>query len=86
MLNSDFMNEEASVFARFTQEKAGKNPSEQVRFVLRRVFGRAVSDSEVALGVQYVETLQREDQVSPEKALTSFCLAALNLNEFLYLQ
>ena len=86
MLNSDFMNEEASVFARFTQEKAGKNPSEQVRFVLRRVFGRAVSDSEVALGVQYVETLQREDQISPEKALTSFCLAALNLNEFLYLQ
>ena len=86
MLNSEFMNEEASVFARLARAKAGKKPAERVRFVLQRVFGRTVRDSEVALGLNYIRTLQREDHLSPEQALASFCLAALNLNEFLYLQ
>ena len=72
MLNSEFMNEEASVFARLARAKAGKKPAERVRFVLQRVFGRTVRDSEVALGLNYIRTLQREDHLSPEQAVASF--------------
>lgn len=86
MLNSEFMNEEATVFAKLAQEKAGKKPTDQVRFVLARVFGRQVRDTEVTRGIEFMKVLQSEEKLSPEQALTSFCLAALNLNEFLYLE
>jgi hypothetical protein len=36
-------------------------------------------------GVGLIETLEREDRVSAEVALQSFCLVVLNLNEFVYL-
>ena len=32
-----------------------------------------------------MDDLQKNEQVSAEQALTSFCVVALNLNEFLYL-
>lgn len=86
MLNSEFMNEEATVFAKLAQEKAGKKPADQVRFVLQRVIGRHAREAEVARGVNFMKALQSEENLSAEQALTSFCLAALNLNEFLYLQ
>ncbi len=86
MLNSEFMNEEASFFTKLTLGKAGKKPADQVRFVLQRVFGRSVREAEVTRGVNYMKALQSEEKLSPEQALNSFCLAALNLNEFLYIE
>jgi hypothetical protein len=39
----------------------------------------------VRRGVGLIETLQREDGVSSDAALQTFCLVVLNLNEFVYL-
>ena len=43
------------------------------------------SDAEIKRGVAFIEALQKADGASREDALRSFCLLALNLNEFLYL-
>ena len=86
MLNSRFMTEEAAAFAILARKEAGDSPVDQVRFVLQRVFSRAVRAEEVKRAAVFLKSLQAGEQLSPDQALTSFCLAALNFNEFLYLE
>jgi hypothetical protein len=86
MLNSRFMNEEAQVFAALARKEGGDGPVDQVRFVLQRVFSRPVREGEVARAVTFLENLKTDEKLSRNQALTSFCLAALNFNEFLYLE
>ena len=40
--------------------------------------------TEIDRGVTLIESLVAKDGATPESALRSFCLVALNLNEFLY--
>ena len=86
MLNSRFMNEEAQVFADLARKEAGDGPVDQVRYVLQRVVSRPVREGEVARAVAFLENLKTDEKLSRNQALTSFCLAALNFNEFLYLE
>src|SRR5262249_13802827 len=84
MLNSDFVNEQAGVFADAVRRQAGVDPAGQVRLALRRALQREPSAGEVGRGVQFLQRLEREQHVAAEQALRSFCLLALNLNEFIY--
>ena len=43
-------------------------------------------DGEVKRAAAFLENLQAEEKLSLDQTLTSFCLAALNFNEFLYLE
>ncbi len=85
MLNSAWMNEQAQIFAGHVRKLAGEEPAAQVRLCLRRTLQRAPTDAEVARGVRLMENLKSEEKASPEEALAAFCLVALNLNEFIYL-
>jgi mono/diheme cytochrome c family protein len=84
MLNSDFSNEQAKVFAEDLQ-KAGAEPAAQVRFALWRTLQREPSATEVERGVRFMQRMRKEHDFAPEEALRSFCLLALNLDEFFYL-
>ena len=84
LLNSQFSQREAGVFAKFLQQQVGNDPSAQVTLALKRSLQRPPTDVEVRRGVSLIEALQTRDKASPESALKSFCLLALNLNEFLY--
>ena len=46
---------------------------------------REPTSTEIARGVNYMAGLQAENHVSADNALASFCIIALNLNEFAYL-
>jgi len=83
MLNSRFMLKQAAVFA----EVAGKHEStnEQVYAILMRVTQRQPTDPEIQDGVALIARLQAEEGFSEQKAMQYFCLVALNLNEFIYL-
>ncbi len=85
MLNSGFVNQQARVFALRLQREAGDRPADQVRLGLQLATQRQPTAGEVARGVDLIRQWQAEDGVQPAQALEYFCLATLNLNEFLYL-
>lgn len=85
MLNSEFMQQQARVFAAFLKQHAGESPADQIRMALERVLQRSPTEKEVARGVRLLAALQRDPAVSAEGALVAYCVVALNLNEFLYL-
>jgi hypothetical protein len=85
MLNSEFINQQAKIFAAMLRKQAGEKPVEQVKLCLWRVMQRAPTPKEIERGVKLIATLQKEHRLSAEDALSHFCTVALNLNEFLYL-
>ncbi|HWL07724.1 MAG TPA: PSD1 and planctomycete cytochrome C domain-containing protein [Planctomicrobium sp.] len=85
MLNSEFMNEQAVLFADDVKQKAGPNLADQVAYALLRATQRQPTNDEIAKGIELITRLQEDHGQSPEIALKSFCLIALNLNETIYL-
>ena len=85
LLNSQFSNREAGVFAMLVFEKAGKDRAAQVRLALSRATQRQPAEREIQQGVALIDALVKEEKASPQDALKYFCLLTLNLNEFLYL-
>ncbi|MCA9046707.1 MAG: DUF1553 domain-containing protein, partial [Planctomycetaceae bacterium] len=85
MLNSTFLNEEAEAFSKFLKEQAGDKIDAQVAVALERVTQRKPTQQEIDWGLKLIGDLQSEHNQSPELALKNFCLLALNLNEFIYL-
>ena len=85
MLNSSFMNRQATLFADRLRREAGPDPSRQVEHSLQLATGRRPTDKEIQRGVALINTLRHQDGASADLALDSFCLVVLNINEFLYL-
>ncbi len=84
MLNSDFLNQQAVLFAARLRREAGADPAAQVRRGLSLVTSRPPTAAEMRRGLDLMDGLAR-DGVSRDAALNYFCLVALNLNEFVYL-
>jgi mono/diheme cytochrome c family protein len=84
MLNGEFLNKQAGIFAQRLQKEAGNDVAGQVRLALSLATQRPPSAEEVQRGVRLIETLQREESLTTEAALRMYCLVVLNLNEFVY--
>jgi mono/diheme cytochrome c family protein len=89
MMNGEFLQRQARVFAeRVRREAGGPDAADvpgQVRRALEIALVRPARDDEVARGVALIERLDDADGVSPGRAMELFCLMVLNLNEFAYL-
>ncbi len=85
LLNSTWMNRQAAIFAAYLRRHAGPAVDDQVRAALLRVTQREPSRAQVERGRRLIERLRTQEKLSPDAALAGFCLVALNLNEFLYL-
>jgi hypothetical protein len=89
MMNGEFLQRQARVFAeRVRREAGGPDAADvpaQVRRALEIALVRPVRDDEVARGVALIDRLDDADGVSPGRAMELFCLMVLNLNEFIYL-
>ena len=85
MLNSKFLNDQAGVFSSYLQKKAGDDVGEKVRLALSRVFCRDPVKTEIDGCLKLIKDFQVEDKFNAEQAFKYFCLLALNLNEFVYL-
>ncbi|MEX2174908.1 MAG: PSD1 and planctomycete cytochrome C domain-containing protein [Pirellulaceae bacterium] len=91
MLNSEFLNSQAEMFAAHvlaeaSSDSAQDSPASQVRLVLRRVLQRIPTQAEIDRGITFMKTTQAAEGASTKEALRQFCLLALNLNEFVYLE
>ncbi len=85
LLNSDFMQKQAGLFADRLRREAGPDVGKQVRLGLNLAISRPPTDDEVKRGLDLIDALQKKDGMTPEAALKTFCLMAMNLNEFMYL-
>ncbi len=85
MLNSEFLQQTSKQLAQLGTREGGQNLDGQINVVLRQVLQREIKAEEVQLGQQLVEQLQKDLNIPRERAFEHFCLVALNLNEFLYL-
>jgi len=85
LLNSEFLNRQAEIFAARLRKEAGDDLQKQIRLGLYLVTSREPTGAEIKRGVRLIESLKAEEQAAPEVALKYFCLMALNLNEMVYL-
>ncbi len=85
LLNSQFSDRQAAVFAQEVLRLAPDDRSQQVQLVLQRVLQRDPDENEVRHGLDLIEKLTRDEKLPADEALKYFCLLALNLNEFMYL-
>jgi hypothetical protein len=74
LLNSQFMVQQAELFAERLRKEAGSHPADQVRCGFRLAFGREPDSGELQASVGLIESY----------GLTVFCRAMLNANEFLF--
>ena len=85
MINGAFANEQAVKFVSLAKQKAGADIRARVKFLMENVTQRPATELDVDRGLKLIEDLQKTHGHSADKALETFALAALNLNEFLYL-
>jgi Protein of unknown function (DUF1553)/Protein of unknown function (DUF1549)/Planctomycete cytochrome C len=85
LLNGEFLNNQSRLFAADIQARVGGDPAARVRMVLRRATQRDPTSGEVERGVVFLARLQDRYGLEPAESLAKFCLLALNLNEFVYL-
>lgn len=84
MMNSEFTNRQAKKFAEMIRREYEDDPRQQVRHVLERVTQRPAADEEIERGMKLMQSWMDGEGASKELALEYFCLMALNLNEFVY--
>ena len=84
--NGEFGNEQARLFAARLSRQVASDSTSLVREGLWRVLQREPTSVEIERGVAFLARLRTRDRVEPGEALRLFCLLALNLNEFIYLE
>lgn len=89
MMNGDFIQQQARVFAERVRSEAGGPDAADTRACVERAIERALvrqaAADEVNQGLSLIDTLENTEGISPGRALELYCLMLLNLNEFAYL-
>ena len=84
LLNSEFANDRARAFARRVRRERPEDLDAQLARAIELTTCRPAEPTEVGEGRRFVELLVEEERYDQGRALEHFCLVALNLNEFLY--
>lgn len=84
MLNSDFAWEQAAKLAEWSNQQNPESLERRVYVVLERVTQRTPQPSEQERSLSVIRAWQTDDGLTAEQAFHNFCLMALNLNEFVF--
>ena len=84
MMNGSFLNEQSARFADRLRSEAGNERNAQVKLALELVSQHTPATEDINDGLKLMEQLQQKHQLSEEESLRLFCLYALNLNSFLF--
>ncbi len=84
MLNGEFTNTEARVFAERVRSDAPNDLRAQVERAMGLAYCRSIDPSEVDEGLHFVADLQSSEAMSELDALATLTLALLNSNEFMH--
>jgi len=84
MINGHFLNQQAELLAERLRKEVKDDVSKQVTRCLNLVYCRKPNEIEIADGLKLIQNLQQKHQLTQEESLKLFCLYALNLNEFMF--
>ena len=84
MMNSEFTNRQAKLFADQIRELVPEDRDEQVKTILQRVMQRPPTKQEIERGNELIQSWIDQENATADQALEYFCLMTLNLNEFAY--
>jgi len=85
MLNSNFLNEQAAHFAARLKQEAGDDLEAQLKRGLEIVTARPADSKSLAIAREMAQKLQKDHELNVEQVLERFCLVALNMNEFMFI-
>ena len=85
MLNGEFTNEQAALFAERLEREHPGDLARQVAAALRLTTSRLAAEPEVRRDVEFVTRLREREGLSAAAALRAYCLVLLGSNEFAYL-
>jgi len=85
LLHGEFLQTSAGQLADRVKQEAGEELEAQVAHTLRLTLSREPDRESIDDGMQLIEKLKAEHGLQQEKAFRQFCVMALNLNEFVYL-
>ena len=85
MLNSEFTNRQAELFAQRLRAGSAKNPAEQISTALELALQRPATEDEITHCQELLATLKKDHGLDRDAALDRLALLVMNLNEFLYL-
>ncbi|MCH2060645.1 MAG: PSD1 and planctomycete cytochrome C domain-containing protein, partial [Verrucomicrobiales bacterium] len=85
MLNSHFLNEQAVHFAARLKQEVGEQVEARLKRALEIVTARPADPKSLAIAGEMIQKLQKDHGLNADQALERFCLVALNMNEFMFL-
>jgi len=85
LLNSKFLNDSAESLANRLVKATPGDARAQVTAALQLTTNRKPTAGEVDDGLELIQSLKVKTELDGNLAMQRFCLLALNLNEFLYL-
>ncbi|PHQ34649.1 PSD1 and planctomycete cytochrome C domain-containing protein [Rhodopirellula bahusiensis] len=86
LLNSDFIHEEAGKLAKSVRSRLPEDSDNRafVSAVIEQVLMRPALDVEIKEGVELIDELTKEYEVSSERANALYALSVMNWNEFVF--
>ncbi len=84
MLNGEFSNEQAVLFAQRLQKKSPRL-NDQIAFAINLVTNRPATQQEIEKDLKFIQELKQKQKLSDFAVLKTYCLMLLNTNEFIYL-
>jgi hypothetical protein len=84
LLNSEFAWEQAAQLATWSEQQSPSTKEQRIAIVWERVTQRAARPQELERCQQVIRDWEQADGLSAEQAFLNFCLLALNLNEFVF--
>lgn len=85
LLNSGWMQEQAAALHQRVEREVGNGLRLQAARALELVTSRRPSDHDITELVELVDRLKRKQNFSETQARRAMCLAALNINQFMYI-
>jgi hypothetical protein len=84
MLNSGFVNDAAKLLAERLKKEVGTDAKKQIARALELATGRKPSAEQIQKGIEFLDSFPAPSD--PNQALEQFCLIALNLNAFVFVE
>ena len=84
LLNSNFVNDKAAIFAKRLEEEVKGDITARIKRGLEIVTSKPVNPKSLKIAEEMIKKLKIDHGLDDQAALQRFCLVALNMNEFIF--